>query len=138
MAAMREAEATHSASTREAEATCATTVRETEAARAAQTSKLKQAHLETMQILEDKALEEERHSCQSFLQACPNKALGILMYPIHLLAGNMSLTCLLTAAVQLTIGSRDPIPHLPTPGGLPPLHILLGISGNVCIDVRQN
>ena len=32
------------------------------------------------------------------------------MYPIHLLMGNMSLTSLLMAAPQLTIGFRDPIP----------------------------
>ena len=32
------------------------------------------------------------------------------MYPIHLLTGNMSLTCLLTATLPLTIRSRDPIP----------------------------
>ena len=69
-----------------------------------------------MQALEDKALEEERHSHQSFLQACgvalqacPHEAIGILMYPIHLLTGNMSLTGLLTAAPQLPISSRDPI-----------------------------
>ena len=85
---MREVEATHSASTREAVAACTTTVREAEAARAVQTSKLQQTHLETMQALEDEALKEERHSCQSFLQpcgvalqACPHKALGILMNP---------------------------------------------------------
>ena len=70
-----------------------------------------------MQTLEDEAIEEEKHAHQSFLQACgvalqacPNKALGVLMYPIHLLTGNMSLTSLLTAALQLTIRSRDPIP----------------------------
>ena len=69
-----------------------------------------------MQALEDKGLKEERHSCQSFLlaceaalKACPNKALGILMYPIHILTGNMSLTSLLTAAPQLPIILRDPI-----------------------------
>ena len=69
-----------------------------------------------MQPLEDEALEEESHSHQSFLQACgaalqacPHKALGILMYPIHLLTRNMSLTSLLTAGTQLPIGSRDPI-----------------------------
>ena len=115
-AAMREAETTHSASTREAEATCATAVREAEAARAAQTSKLWQTNLETMWALEDEDLKGERHSHQSFLlacevalQACPHKALGILMYPIHLLTGNMSLTSLLMATPQLTISSRDPI-----------------------------
>ena len=115
-AAMREAEATHLASAREVEATHATMVREAEATRAAQTSKLQQTHLETMRALEDEALKEERCSHQSFLlahgvalQAWPNEALGILMYPIHLLTGNMSLTGLLTAASQLPIGPRDPI-----------------------------
>ena len=39
----------------------------------------------------------------------PNEALGILMYTIHLLTGNMSLSGLLTATPQQTIGSRDPI-----------------------------
>ena len=70
-----------------------------------------------MQTLEDEAVEEEKHACQSFLQACgaalqacPNAALGVCMYPIHLLTGNMSLTSLLMAALQLTIRSRDPIP----------------------------
>ena len=65
---------------------------------------------------EDKALKEERHSWQSFLQdcglalqACPHEALGILIYPIHLLIGNMSLTSLLTATSQMPISSRDPI-----------------------------
>ena len=117
MAAMREAEASLSASTREVEAACTTAVREAEAARVAQTSKLWQAHLEAMQILEDEALEEERCSHQSFLgacgaavQACPNEALWICIYPIHLLTGNMSLTDLLMATLQLTISSRDPIP----------------------------
>ena len=32
------------------------------------------------------------------------------MYPIHLLTGNMSLTSLLMATLQVTISSRDPIP----------------------------
>ena len=65
-----------------------------------------------MQTLEDEAIEEEKCACQSFLQACgaalqacPNEALGVLMYPIHLLTGNMSLTSLLMAAPQLTIRS---------------------------------
>ena len=117
--AMREAEATCLASTREAEATHATAVREVEAAGAVQSSKLQQTHPETMLALEDKALEGERHSHQSFLQACgvalqacPHKALGILMYPIHSLTGNMSLTSLLMATPQLPISSRD---HITSP-----------------------
>ena len=113
---MREAEATHSASSRDAEATHATAVREAEIARVVQISKLWQTHLEVMWAQEDKVFKEERHSHQSFLpacgagiQACPHKALGILMYPLHLLTGNISLTGLLMAAPQLPISSRDPI-----------------------------
>ena len=97
--AMRKVETAHSTSTSEAEAAHATTVRKAEAASVAQAWKLQQTHQETMQNLEDEALEVEKHACQSFLwacgvalQACPNKALGKLMYPIHLLTGNMSLT----------------------------------------------
>ena len=114
--AIREAEATHTASTREVEGICTTAVMRTEAASAAQTSKLQQAHQETIQTLEDEAIEEVKHAHQSLLwacgmalQACPNESLGVLMYPIHLLTGNMFLISLLTAASQLTIRPRDPI-----------------------------
>ena len=113
---MTEVEVACSASTREMKATCTTAVRKAEAARVVQTSKLWQTYLEAMQALEDEAFEEERHSHQSFLwacgaalQACCHKVLGILMYPLHSLTGNMSLTGLLTAAPQLPISSRDPI-----------------------------
>ena len=116
-AAIREVEAAHSASSREVEVICATAVRKVEAASTAQMSKLQQVHQETIQTLEDEAIKEEKHAHQSFLwafgaalQACPNKALGVLMYPINLLTGNMSLTSLLMAAWQLIIRSRDPIP----------------------------
>ena len=115
--AMRKVEATRSASTIKAEAVCATAVRKAEAASVVQASKLQQVHQETMQDLEDEALEVEKCACQSFLwacgadlQACPNEALGKPMYPIHLLTGNMSLTSLLTATLPLTIRSKDPIP----------------------------
>ena len=88
VAAVREAEATHSASAREVEVICATAVRKAEAASVMQTSKLQQDHQETMQTLEDEAIKEEKHTHQSFLQACgvalqalPNEALGVLMYP---------------------------------------------------------
>ena len=40
----------------------------------------------------------------------------ILMYPIHLLTGNMSLTSLLMAAPQLIISSRDLMPSPLHPG----------------------
>ena len=117
VATIREAEATCSATTGEAEAICTIAVREAEAASVAQASKLQQVHQETMQTLEDEAIKEEKDAYQSFLwaygavlQACPNEALGVLMYPIRLLTGNMSLTSLLMAVPQLTIRLRDPIP----------------------------
>ena len=53
----------------------------------AQALKIQQVHQETMWNLEDEALEVEKHAHQSFLwacgvalQACPNEALGKLMY----------------------------------------------------------
>ena len=92
-------------------------VREAEATSVAQASKLPQVHQETMQTLEEEAIKEKECAHQSFLwacgtalQACPTEDLGILMYPIHLLMGNMSLTGLLMAAPWVTISSRDPIP----------------------------
>ena len=88
--AARKVKTAHSTSTGEAEAVCTTAVRRAEAATAMQTSKLQQTHQENMQNLEDEALELEKPACQSFLQAygaalqaCPNEALGKLMYPIH-------------------------------------------------------
>ena len=65
--------------------------------------------------LEVEALEVEKCTHQSFLQscgaalqACPSDALGKLMYPIHLLTGNMSLTGPLMATSQLIIKLQDP------------------------------
>ena len=117
VAAVGKVGAAHSASTREVEVIHATAVRKAEAASVVQTSKLQQVHLETIQTLEDEAIEEEKHACQSSpwacgtaLQLCPNKTLGVLMYPIHLVTGNMFLTGLLTAGPQLTIRLRDLIP----------------------------
>ena len=145
MTAVRKAETAHSTSTSEVEAACTTTVRKAEAASVAQASKLQQTHQETMQNLKDEALEVEKHPCQSFLQACgvalqacPNEALGKLMYPIHLLTGNMSLTGPLMATSPLIIRWQDPICSPATPGGLQLLHTLPGLSGNTCLDVRQN
>ena len=115
--AMRKAEAAHSASTSEVEAACTTAVRKAEVASVVQASKLQQVHQETMWNLEDEDLEVEKCTHQSFLQACgaalqacPNEALWKLMYTIHLLTGNMSLTSHLTATSPLIIRLWDPIP----------------------------
>ena len=78
---------------------------------------LQQAHGETIQALESQTIKEDGQAHQSFLQAsgvvlqaCPAEVLGVLMYPIQLLTGNMSLTGLLTATPQQTISLRGPIP----------------------------
>ena len=56
-----------------------------------------------MQDLECEAIEKEGQDCQSFLeacgvalQACPPEAHGVLMYPLQLVTGNMSLADLLS------------------------------------------
>ena len=143
--AMRKVETAHSTSTSEVEAACTTAVRKAEAASVAQASQLQQVYQETVWNLEDEALGVEKHAHQSFLracrvalQACPNEALGRLMYPIYVLTGNMSLSSHLMPTSPLIIRLWDPIPHPAAPGGLQLLHTLLGLSGNTCLDVRQN
>ena len=66
-----------------------------------------------MRNLEEEALEVEKLSHQSFLQACgaalkacPTDALGKLMYPLHLLTGSLSLLGFPMATSPLTIRSR--------------------------------
>ena len=63
-----------------------------------QAHSIQQSHSEGMQHLEAAALEEEGRGCLSFLsacwaalQTCPPDALEVLMYPLHLLTGNMPL-----------------------------------------------
>ena len=118
MGTIHEAEAVYAMAFREAETNCSTSimeadgghltaVREVEATCAAYTLNLQQAHGEAIRALENKAIEEDGQACQYFLWACrpalwacPTESLDILMYPIKLLTGNMSLTGLLTAAPQ--------------------------------------
>ena len=116
-AAIREAEANCSTSIMEAEGGHVTAIREVKAACVTCTFDLQQAHREMIWALESEAIEEDGKAQQSFLQACRvafqachTEALGVLMYPIQLLTGNMSLTSLLTAAPQQTINPRGPIP----------------------------
>ena len=115
--AIREAETNHSTSIMEAEGGHLTTAREVEATCVAHVLDLQQAHREAIRALESEAIKEDGWVYQSFLWACraalwacPAEALGILMYPIQLLTGNMFLTGLLIAAPQQTISPRDPIP----------------------------
>ena len=115
--AIRKAEAACSASTSEVKVIHATRIRKAEAVNVVQASKLQCQHQEAMQNLEEEALEVEKHSWQSFLQACgaalqacPTNALGKLMYPLHLLMGSLSLPGFPLATLPLTLRSKDPIP----------------------------
>ena len=115
--AIKEAETSHSTSIVEAEGGHLTAIRDVEATCVAHALELQQAHGEAIRTLENEAIKEEGQAHQSFLwacraalQACPTESLGILMYPIQLLMGNMSLTGLLTATQQHTTTPRDPIP----------------------------
>ena len=81
---------------------CAVAIRWAETACADHANTLQQSLGESMQDLEQKAIEKEGWDHQSFLeacraalQACPPEAHGVLMYPLQLLTGNMSLATLL-------------------------------------------
>ena len=115
--AIREAETSCSTSVMEVEGGHLTVIRDVEATCVAHTLNLQQAHGEAIRTLENEAIKEEGQACQSFLWACgvalwacPPESLGILMYPIQLSMGNMSLTGLQTAALQQTTSPRGPIP----------------------------
>ena len=122
--AIREAETNCSTSIMEVEGCHVTAIREVEAACMVHALDLQQAYGETIWALESEAIEEDEWAHQSFLWACraalwacPAEALGVLMYPIQLLMGNISLTGLLTAAPQQTTSLRGPIPSPSTPKG---------------------
>ena len=104
---IREAKAHCMVTVREGESHCVAEMRETESYSMAQAHSIQQFHLEGMQHLKTDTLEEEGRdhlfflsTCGVALQACPPNALGILMYPLHLLTGNMSLATLLSPPPQ--------------------------------------
>ena len=121
--AIMKVEAIHLASTSKAEVIRASGIRKAKAANAAQASKLQQQHQEARKNLEEEALEVEKCTYQSFLwacgaalQACPNKALAKLMYPLHLLMGSPSLPGPLTVTLPSTTRMKNPVtlPHHPS------------------------
>ena len=98
------------------------TIREAEAAGVEYAHTLQQSLGESMQDLECEAIEKEEWDCQSFLEACraalqvcPSIAHGVLMYPLQLLTGNMSLADLLMTTPQLAIAIGKPTPATPPP-----------------------
>ena len=104
-AAIREAEAHCTTMIQDAEVTCTAAIRDAKATCADHTHTLQQSHGVSMQDIEREAIEEEERDCQSFLtacrvalQVCPPETCGILMYPLQLLMGNMSLATLLVVS----------------------------------------
>ena len=109
----------------DAEATCTAAIGEAEAACTKHAHILQQSHRECMQEMQREAIEEEGRDCQSFLtacgvvlQVCPPEAHGVLMCPLQLLMGNMSLATLLTHSSQSSTAKRKPAPETPSPTAL--------------------
>ena len=106
----------------DAEVTCTAAIREVEATCVDHACILQQSHRESMQDIEREAIEEEGRDWQSFLtacrvalQACPPEACRILMYPLQLLTGNMSLATLLAICPKPSTAMGEPNPVTPHP-----------------------
>ena len=119
---IREAKVHCMVTVREAESHCAVEIRRAESYSMAQAHSIQQSHSEGMQHLKTDALEEEGRdhlsfltACRAALQACPLNALGGLMYPLHLLTGNMSLATLLSPPHQAST-TREESTLMLTPG----------------------
>ena len=125
----------HTTTIKEAEAHCTTTIMETEAHRVAEirdaeshcvdhAHAIQQSYSNNIQCLEREATEEEGKDWQSFLATCgmalqvwPPEACGVLMCPLQLLMGNMSLATLLATPSQVSTTWEEPTPvisHLAT------------------------
>ena len=123
--AIREAKAHCGYIIQDTEATCTRTIREAETASTEHAHTLQQAHRDSMEGLEREAIEEEEWDHQSFLiicgaalQICSLGTHRVLMYPLQLLTGNMSLATLLTIPPQVSITREEPtlvISHPATP-----------------------
>ena len=112
--AIREAESHCATDIREVVSHCGADIREAEAHSVAQACSIQQSHSEDMQHLRTDTLEKEGRGhlsflsvCEVTLQACPPDALGIVMYPLHLITGNMSLATLLCLTHQAST-TRSP------------------------------
>ena len=123
---MQEYEVQATRTIQEAESLCATTIKEAESCHMAtikdvedhHTGKvhdLQESHREGILKFKCEALEKEEHTHLSFLEACgaalrvcPIEAHGVLIYPLHLHMGNMSLASILTATLQQAPPTREP------------------------------
>ena len=122
---IREAEAHSSTTIMEPEACCAADIREVESHMEDYACSIQQFHGDNIQCLEKEAIEEEGKHHQSFLaacgmvlQVCPPEAHGLLMCPLQMLIGNMSLATLLSIPSQVSTtkeGSNSVISHPTAP-----------------------
>ena len=123
---IREAKAHCAVTVWEAKSHCAPEIREAESYSMSQAHSIQQPHSEGMQHLKTDALEEEGRDRLSFLSTCGvalqaflPKGLGILMYPFHLLTGNMSLATVLSLPCQASTTREESTlmstPAAPTP-----------------------
>ena len=92
---IREAEANCAHSIKEAETHCSTAIRKAEAWGASQASSIKQSHTNSIQHLEEEAIEEEsKHqlnflsACQAALEASPLKSCGVLLASYQVILGH--------------------------------------------------
>ena len=106
---IREAEAHSSTTITEVKAHCAADIREEESHTVDYACFIQQSHGDDMQCLEMEAIEEEGKHCQSFLAACGMvlqvcllEAHGVLMCPLQMLMGNMSLATFLSIPFQVS------------------------------------
>ena len=118
--AIKEAKACCTATILDTEAMSAAAIREAETACADHAHTLEQSHRESMQDIVCEAIEKEGWDHQSFLdvcgvalQACPPEAHEVLMYPLQLLTGNMSLAALLVTTPQPATAIGKPVPTTP-------------------------
>ena len=111
---VREAEGHCTTTITEAEVHCAADIREAESCCVDHAHTIQQCHSDHIQCLEREAIEEEGKNCQSFLatcgmalQVCPPEAQGVLMCPLQLLMGNMSLATLLAIAPKMPTAREE-------------------------------
>ena len=104
---------------------CAAAFREAETTCEEHAHILQQSHSECMQEIEMEAIEEEGSDHQSFLtasraalQVCLPEACGVLMYPLQMLMGNMSLATLMAIFPQSSTAMGEPAPETPCPTAL--------------------
>ena len=123
--AIKEARAHCMTMIRDAETMCAAAIREAETTFSECTHILQQSHGECIGKMERETIEEEGRDHQTFLtacgvalQVCPPEAHGILMYPLQLLMGNMSLAALLAISPQPSTTMGEPAPATPHPTAL--------------------